>query len=199
MSTRIARIAAVVLGIAVALALLAWYLRDTLIREISNPLLDEYGIVVTDVSLDALATGNARIAHLELTYDNDTIITIDDLTLPIIGTTTVPKTYAARKVSVALADTDDEPLELAPLVENFLSLGDELAGNEFQVAELSVPPYPTVYDLRWTLGRGAVPRGCYVWDGDAGRSSSGQGWSLRSALTSTVPSCRRPALASWMR
>ena len=86
MSTRTARIIAIVLGIAIALALLAWYLRDTLIREISNPLLGKYGIEVTDVSLDALATRDASIAYLELSYEDDTIIAIEELTLPIIGT-----------------------------------------------------------------------------------------------------------------
>ena len=151
MSTRIARIAVVVLGIAIALALLAWYLRDTLIREISNPLLDEYGIAVTDVSLDALATRDASIAYLELTYEDDTVIAIDGLTLPIIGTSDGPKTYSARRVSIEIPENGEEPLELAPLVERFLSLTDELAGKEFRVAELRLPPYPAVYDLRWAL------------------------------------------------
>ena len=151
MSTRITRIAAIVLGIAIVLALLAWYLRDTLIREISNPLLDEYGIAVTDVSLDALATRDASIEYLELTYEDDTVIAIDGLTLPIIGTADGLKTYTARSVSIEMADKGEEPLELAPLVERVLSLGNELAGNEFRIAELRLPPYPAVYDLRWLL------------------------------------------------
>lgn len=151
MSTRTARIAAIVLGIAIALALLAWYLRDTLIREISNPLLGKYGISVTDVSLDALATRDASIAYLELTYEDDTVITIDELTLPIIGTTAGVKTYTARSVSIEMADSGEEPLEIAPLVDRVLSLSGELAGNEFRIDELRLPPYPTVHDVHWTV------------------------------------------------
>ncbi len=152
MSTRTARIAAIVLGIAIVLALLAWYLRDTLIREISNPLLDKYGVEVTDISLDALATRDASIAYLELTYENDTVIAIEGLTLPIVGTTSGTKTYTAQHVSIEMASSDDEPLELASFVERVLELGNQLSGSEFRIAELRLPPYPTVYDLRWGLG-----------------------------------------------
>lgn len=148
---KIVRIAAIGLGIAIALALLAWYLRDTLIREISNPLLQEYGLEVTDVSLDALATSDASIGYLELSYEGGTVIAIDGLTLPITGAADGLKTYTARSVSIAMADTGEEPLELAPLIDRFLSLANELAGNEFRVTELQLPPYPTIYDLRWVL------------------------------------------------
>ncbi len=150
MSKRTARIAAVVLGIAIALALLAWYLRDTLIREISNPLLGKYGVEVTDVSLDALATRDASISYLELSYEDDTVIAIEGLTLPIVGSAAGIKTYSARRVSIEIADSSEGPPEVAPLVEQVLALGPELAGNEFLIAELHVPPYPTVHDVRWT-------------------------------------------------
>ena len=146
-----ARIAAIGLGIAIALALLAWYLRDTLIRKISNPLLQEYGLEVTDVSLDALATSDASIGYLELNYKGDAVIAIDGLTLPISGAPDGLKTYTARSVSIAMTGTGEEPLELAPFVDRFLSLATELAGNEFRIAELQLPPYPTIYDLRWML------------------------------------------------
>ena len=144
MSTRTTRIAAFALGIAFVLGLLAWYLRDTLIREISNPLLDKYGVEVTDVSLDALATRDASIAYLELTYEEDTVIAIEGLTLPIVGTTGGIKTYTAQRVSIEMASSDDEPLELARFVERVLSLSNELPGSEFRIAELRLPPYPTV-------------------------------------------------------
>lgn len=143
------------LGIAIALAVLAWYLRDTLIREISNPLLGKYGIEVTDVSLDALATRDASIAYLELSYEDDTVIAIEGLTLPIIGTDTGFKTYSARRVSIELADGDDAPLEVAPLVTQVLSLNSELAGNAFQITELRLPELPPIHDLRWVLSAGS--------------------------------------------
>lgn len=151
MSTRTTRIVSIVLGSIVVLALLAWYLRDALIREISNPLLEKYGIEVTDVSLDALATRDVSIAYLELTYEDDTVIAIDGLTLPIIGTKTELKTYAAHRVSIEKANNAEEPLELAPLIDLVLSLNDELAGSEFRITELRFPPYPAANNLHWSL------------------------------------------------
>ncbi len=151
MSARTARIAAIVLGIVIALAVLAWYLRDSLIREISNPLLGKYGVEVTDVSLDALATRDASISYLELSYEDDTVIAIEGLTLPIIGTDAGFKTYSARRVSIELADDDEQPAELASLVEQLLSLSDELAGNEFRIIELRLPPNPPIHDLHWVV------------------------------------------------
>ncbi len=154
MSKRTARIAAIVLGIVVALAVLAWYLRDTLIREISNPLLGKYGVEVTDVSLDALATRDASISYLELSYEDDTVIAIEGLTLPIIGTGTTFKTYSARRVSVEVAERDDTPLEVAPLLDQVLSLSSDLAGNEFRITELRLPELPPIHDVRWVLSAG---------------------------------------------
>ncbi len=150
MSKRTARIAAIVLGIVIALAVLAWYLRDSLIREISNPLLGKYGVEVTDVSLDALATRDASISYLELSYEDDTVIAIEGLTLPIIGTGAGFKTYSARRVSIEFAD-DEQPAELASLVEQLLSLSNELAGNEFRIIELRLPPNPPIHDLHWVV------------------------------------------------
>ncbi len=151
MSKRTARIAAIVLGIVIALAVLAWYLRDSLIREISNPLLGKYGVEVTDVSLDALATRDASISYLELSYEDDTVIAIEGLTLPIIGTGAGLKTYSARRVSIELADDDGQPAELASIVEQLLSLSNELAGNEFRIIELHIPPNPPINDLHWVV------------------------------------------------
>lgn len=139
-------------SVVATLTVITWLLRDTLIQRISNPLLQEYGIAVTDVSLDALATHDATIGFLELVHDNGTTIAIENLTLPIGATSTGLKTYTAKRVSVITATTNDaEPLELALLIDQFLSLTGNLGGSAIIIAELNLPPYPVVYDLQWVL------------------------------------------------
>lgn len=141
---------AVAFGIVVFLLSVGWFLRNTVIQRISNPVLEEYGVVVIDVSLDALAPGSATIGYLELLHDNGATIVIEDLTLPIGAASDGFETYAARKVSIATpTGKDGEPLELAQLIDQFLSLPDTLAGSKIIVTELNLAPYPTVRDLRW--------------------------------------------------
>lgn len=152
MRMRIARFLAVAAAVVAALALLAWFLRDYLIERISNPLLQEYDVVVTDVSLDALASKDARIGYLELVYDNDTTIAIENLTLPLRATTVGSKIYAAEKVTVFTSAREDrKPVELARVIDQLLSLPDKLANNELHVEEFVMTPFPIVRDMRWVL------------------------------------------------
>ena len=138
-------------GVIAVLAMLAWFLRDSLIQRISNPLLQDYGISVTDVSLDALASGDATIGYLELKHDKGTTIAIEGLTLPLAASGG-SKTYTARKVSIITSTrTDGELFELAQLVNQFLSLPDNLDNSAVTVAEFSLPPYPIFRDVNWVL------------------------------------------------
>ena len=70
-------------GVAVILASVVWFMRNTLIQRLSNPQLQEYGIALTDVSLDAMTASDAAIGYLELVHEKGTTITIEGLTLPI--------------------------------------------------------------------------------------------------------------------
>jgi hypothetical protein len=136
----------------VVLAVSAWLLRDTLIRRISNPMLGEYSLSVTYVSLDALASADATISRLELAHENGTTILIDDLSLPINLSGSRLQTYTAGKVTIITGgETDGAPVEIAHLIDQVLALPDTLAGKEIRIGELSIPPYTPVRDLRWIL------------------------------------------------
>lgn len=144
-----------VAGVVVILAVTVWFLRNTLIQRISNPLLREYGFSVTYVSLDALATHDASISYLELLHDDGTTIAIRDLKLPIGRSRSGSKIYKAKKVSIVMpGDTDADPLELAQLIDRLLLLPDNLGGNEIVVDEFSLAPYPTISKLHWVLTEG---------------------------------------------
>ena len=114
---------AIILVVLVILATTGWILRNSIIQRLSGPILAEYGLSISDVSLDGLASTNASISYLELEHENGTIIAIDDLTLPIGTSATGRKSYSAENMTVkppAAADT--ETVELARLIEQFLSL-----------------------------------------------------------------------------
>jgi len=113
-------------------------------------MLAEYGMSVTDVSLDALATKNARIGYVELEHTNGTTITIDDLSLPIGRSSAGSKSYSAAKIGIVLPEeAGSEPLALAQLIMQILSLPLALENTEVDVKELSASPYPTIKGLRW--------------------------------------------------
>ena len=146
---------AIAIGFIVVVGSITWYLRNTLIQRISNPLLQDFGIVVTDVSLDALATRDATISYLELVHDKGTTIAIENLTLPIRTSSNGLKTYRAERVSVITSTRDDAELfDLAQLIGQVVSLPGSLGPGELIVSEFELPPYPPIHDLHWTLTEG---------------------------------------------
>jgi hypothetical protein len=145
-----AKYLAIAVGFVAVLLALGWFLRNTIIQRISNPILGQYDVTVTDVSLDALATSDASISYLELEHVNGTTIAIDDLTLPIGTSASGFKSFTAEKVTIELpAGEDAEPPGLARILNQLLALPLQLPNTEIIVTELSTSPYPTIHELRW--------------------------------------------------
>lgn len=147
---KVSKYLAIAVGVIVILLVVGWLLRNSLIERLSSPLLEEYGLKITDVSLDALATRNASVGYLELEHVNGTTIAIDSLTLPIRRSTTGVRSLRAAKVSIELpAGSDDELLDLAGVLIQLLELPLQLPQTEIIIGELSAASYPAVRDLRW--------------------------------------------------
>ena len=104
---KIAKYLAIALLIVATLASIGWVLRNSIIQRISGSILADYDMAVTDVSLDALATDNATISHLELEHVSGMIFVIEDLTLPIGTSTNGIKTFAAENVTVNMPPEPD--------------------------------------------------------------------------------------------
>jgi len=152
---KVTKYLAVALGLVTILLVVGWLLRNTIIQRISGPMLEQYNVTVTDVSLDALATSDASIGYLELEHVNGTTIAIYDLTLPIGTSTNGFKTYTAEKVSIDLpVSKDADPPDLARILNQLLALPLQLPQTEIVVAELSVSPYPVIRELRLELTEG---------------------------------------------
>lgn len=149
---KVIKLLAITLAVIAVLATASWFLRNTLIQRISNPILKDYDVEVVDVSIDALNTRKATIGRLELVHAKGTTIVIEGLTLPVTTKEDTFKSYSARKVSIVTTTRDDEaPFEMARLIDQFLTLTDALPGTEIVVDEFKLAPYPTVRDLHWTL------------------------------------------------
>ena len=147
---KVTKYLAIALAIVAILTSIAWFLRGTIIQRISNPILLEYGLAVTDVSLDALAASNATISYLELEHENGTTIAIDELTFPIGKSPTGIKTFTAEKVTIVASPASDvEPLAMAQVIGQLLLLPNNLPNSVVDVTQFSTAPYPTVRDLRW--------------------------------------------------
>jgi hypothetical protein len=132
-------------GVVATLVVAVWFMRNTLVQRVSNPLLQDYGFAVTDVSLDALTTDDATIGYLELKHEKGTTISIEGLSLGL-------NDYSAEKITIISATrTEGEPFELALLIDQLLSLPSLLGHTRLSVAELSVPPYPEIHDLHVAL------------------------------------------------
>lgn len=150
---KVTRYLVIAAGIVAVLAVVAWVLRDNLIQRLSTPILKDYGVTITDVSLDALAASDATISHLELIHEKGTSVIIEDLTLPLSTNKASAKTYRARKVSIITATrTEGEAFEMADLIRQFLSLPDTLSDSIVIVDEFNLAPYPTLSGVRWEIG-----------------------------------------------
>jgi hypothetical protein len=143
---------AIALSVVMILLVAGWFLRNTLIEKLSNPMLEEYELTVTDVSLDALATGDANISFLELQHVNGMTISIEDLRLPIRTSRTGFKNYSAGKISIGLPTVaSDEPPDFVAILSQLLALPPQFSRSIISVGEISAPPYPAIRDMRWRL------------------------------------------------
>ncbi len=149
---KLAKYLLIATGAILVLATIAWFLRDNLIERLSNPLLDDYGLAIVDVSLDALASRDASISYLELRHEKGTTIVIEDLTLPYAAASKKLKTYQARKVSIITATrTDGAAFDIAELIRQAVSLPANIGSSVIIVDEFNLPPYPTVRRVRWNI------------------------------------------------
>ena len=145
----------ILLGTAVAVVLAvaaSWYLRNELIQRLSGPILEEYGMSISDVSLSALATRDATVSYLQLVHESGTTIAIHDLSLPFLADKAGLRSYRAGQVIILTSTRDEDvPFELAYWIEQLLALPGFLAGSDVVIDRLEMPAYPPVSDIHWVL------------------------------------------------
>jgi hypothetical protein len=149
------RLRLILLGTAVAVVLAVaagWHLRNELIQRLSGPILEEYGMSISDVSLSALATRDATVSYLELVHESGTTIAIHDLSLPFLADEAGLRSYRAGQVTILTSTRDEDvPFEMAYWIEQLLALPGFLAGSDVVIDRLEMSAYPPVSNIHWVL------------------------------------------------
>ena len=144
-------VAAIALPLAVAITTV-WILRDRIIQRLSGPMLAKFELEITDVSLDAIAGGDAAISRLELRHISGTTITIEDIVLNVRKASANGRRHQAGRVTIAMAETPhNDPPDVANLVRQALAMPNSLPPLQVAVGELLVPPYPPLRDVTWSV------------------------------------------------
>ncbi|GMR17365.1 MAG: hypothetical protein BMS9Abin32_449 [Gammaproteobacteria bacterium] len=148
-----ARIIAAGLLLIIVAGLTAWTLRDRLVLRLANPLLRDYGMTLTDVSLDALGSRDASIGQAVLRHESGAVLRISGLRLPLRAAAT--RSISAQTVSVTFTDNGvPQQMAMAALLSQVLSLPAELPQTEILLARLEIPPYPAAENLVWRSNDG---------------------------------------------
>lgn len=140
--------AAVLLILAILTAVIHFY-RESIAREFANSALGEYGITVTELSIQTLKTDYIQISHLVLEQDDGTRYQVDGLSFPISFPDTRAEKISIEKLIVTPADTAALPVPLADLLLTFLLLPGSVPDTEVRVSRLTLPDMPPIDNIVW--------------------------------------------------
>ncbi len=133
----------------------AWYLRNSLIERFSGPLLAQYGLTITDISLRTIAGDGASISYLALKHTNGTEIAIENLRLPIGVKQAAIKSYSADRVVIKTVEKNEEaPFETAFWIDRLLAFPEVLADSEIAIGQFELDRQDPVHDINWLLSDG---------------------------------------------
>ena len=141
--------AAAVLLILVILTAVIHFYRESIAREFANSALGEYGITVTELSIQTLDTDYIRISHLVLEQDDGTRYQVDGLSFPISFSDARAEKISIEKLIVTPADTAALPVPLAHLLLTFLLLPGSVPNTEVRVSQLRMPDTPPIDNIVW--------------------------------------------------
>ncbi len=141
--------AAVVLLILAILAAVIHFYRESIARELANSALGEYGIAVTELSIQTLGTDYVHLSRLVLEQDDGTRYQISGLSFPISFPSARAEKISIEQLIVTPADTAAVPVPLARLLLTFLLLPSSVPNTEVRVSHLTVPDTPPVDNIVW--------------------------------------------------
>jgi len=140
----------IVLVIVTLVAATSWLLRNRIAEQLSGPTLANYGLKITDVSLDALARRGASIGRLVLEYENGMTIRVQGLQLPLTASGTGDTEYAATSVEIfGGGSTSDTRADVATWLDDILALPGELPHTTIHIDTLAIEEFPELHDVRW--------------------------------------------------
>ncbi len=141
--------AAAVLLILVILTTVIHFYRESIAREFANSALGEYGITVTELTIQTLDTDYIRISHLVLEQDDGTRYQVDGLSFPISFPDARAGKISIEQLTVTPADTAAVPVPLAHQLLTFLLLPGSVPDTEVRVSQLTMPDTPPIDNIVW--------------------------------------------------
>lgn len=141
--------AAAVLLILVILTTVIHFYRESIAREFANSALGEYGITVTELTIQTLDTDYIRISHLVLEQDDGTRYQVDGLSFPISFPDARAGKISIEQLIVTPADTAAVPVPLAHQLLTFLLLPGSVPDTEVRVSQLTMPDTPPIDNIVW--------------------------------------------------
>ena len=140
--------AAVLLILAILTAVIHFY-RESIAREFVNSALGEYGITVTELSIQTLETDFVRLSQLVLEQDDGTRYRITGLSFPISFPDARVEKISIEQLVVTPADTEVTPVPLARLLLAILLLPSSVPNTEVTISHYSMPDTPPIDNIVW--------------------------------------------------
>jgi hypothetical protein len=110
------------LVLAVLAAAIINYKREAIARGIANSALSGLGLVVTDLSIDTLATDHILLSRLILEQDDGTRYELKGLTFPLSFPSMRAETVDIDELKIIPAVSSGEPLDLSGVLRSLLAL-----------------------------------------------------------------------------
>jgi len=150
------RIRTVLIVTATALLLLlcaaAWLVnayRDSIALEVANGVLGGSGVVVTDVSVESIATDEIRFDRIVAQLAGGSRLHIEGVALPVAVGGLRGSRLHVRRVTMTAAAQDSGPLPLAAGLRAYLDAPALVPGATLEIDELLLPELPVIRDLAW--------------------------------------------------
>lgn len=147
---KLLRWVALVVVVVAVVATILYVRRDSIARDIANSLLEDQGLVVTALSVEALATDRLEFAELVIDSERGTRYEIVGLTVLLGAHGRTVSRIAAEHLVVKFGSERGEPSSLGTSLQSILNLPLVRPDIAATVARLSVPKLPELTDVAWS-------------------------------------------------
>ena len=138
------------LAIVVAIVVTAVQLRrDSIGRDIANSILSEQGLVVTDLSVDALTPNRLELAELVIESDNGTRYEIYGLSTPVALSARSIDQASADRLLIVYPDDVSERSSLVQSLQTALGLPEEYPNLAVRIDSVTVGAFPELENVSW--------------------------------------------------
>ncbi len=140
--------AALIVIVVAVIAAVVQLRRDAIARGIANSILNEQGIVVTDLSVESLTPNRLVLSRLVVESDG-TRYEIRGLTLPLGKSGTRIRRFSAESLIVTYVRAQDAPSMLSTSLQTVLDLPLSRPGLDASLARVFLPNLPELINVSW--------------------------------------------------